>query len=125
MIAARTCHRDAAAGQDIHLFNRLVNQPVTERGRLDAHSAHGAAHRNALQLRRDGGQQTVAQSLANDGIVGRHALHIGGESVRVYREHSVEIAGLEFAAVKLSAMAKEIRGPLAQAHGRTRRHDRS
>ena len=107
----------AAAGEDVHLQDRLVRQAVAERRRLDAEARDRAAEGDGAQLRHDVRDEPVRQGGVDEVLVGAHALHVGGAALDVHGDDAVEAGDVETGDPGDCARAEEVGGPLRQAHG--------
>ena len=111
----------AGAGEDVHLEDRLVGQPVAERRRLDAQPGDRAAEGDRLQLRHDEGHQAVGQGRVDQVLVGRHPLDVGGAGLRVDRDDLVQPRDVEPGAGRVRPGPEEVGGALGQPDRLARR----
>ena len=105
----------SVAAEDFHLLDRLVHEPVPERGGFDADPGDRAADGDGLELRNHGRTQALRESRIGEILEGGHPFHLGDPAFRIDLDDPAEAPDVEPFGCGLPAGAEQVRRLLRQA----------
>ena len=109
------------AREHVHRDDRVVDEPVAKRRRLDADARDGAAERNRLQLRHDRGHRAGRERGIGEVDERGHALGLDPLRLGIHAQHAVEMREIDARRTPACAIAEEIGRPLGEPDGRAAR----
>ena len=124
MLVVRPAGDDApVAGQDLQRGDRIVDEPLAERRRLDADSSHRTAQRDRLQLRDHGWHDPVREGGIGKRDVGDYSLRLDDARLGVDPDHLIEMREIDPRRLLRRPVAKQVRRRLVEAEaGAAARH---
>ncbi len=118
MLVVRRASDDAAvAGQDVHRDDRVVHEAVAEGRGLDPNAGDGAAQRDRLELRDDGGHRSDGERGVGEVDEGRHSLRLDEVGFGIDADDLVEMSEIDGRRTPARAVAKQVRRLLRQPDG--------
>ena len=115
-LSGRQRRIDSVAAEEFHLLDRLVHEPVSERGGFDAEPGDRAADRNGLEFRDNRRTEALRESRIGEILEGGHPFHFGDPALRVDLDDPVEATDVESFSRGISSGAEQVRGLFRQAN---------